>query len=61
MSSGQSRRRMNGLHRAMATAWRFRVLGDRVTDGLAFSTRLQPLAQALRLGGPMPQWVPVKR
>jgi hypothetical protein len=45
----------------MATVWRFRVVKDRVDDALGFSTRLEPLALALRHGGAMPAWVPVKR
>lgn len=45
----------------MATVWRFRVIRDRVHDGLGFSTRVEPLVQALRQGGPTPAWLPVNR
>lgn len=45
----------------MATAWRFRVKKDRLDDLLGFSTRYEPMVQALRQGGEFPAWVPVKR
>ena len=45
----------------MATAWRFRVKKDRLDDLLGFSTRYEPMLQALRHGGEFPKWVPVKR
>lgn len=45
----------------MATAWRFRVKKDRLDDMLGFSTRYEPMLQALRQGGEFPAWVPVKR
>ena len=45
----------------MATAWRFRVTKDRLDDLLGFSTRFEPMVQALRHGGKFPAWVPVKR
>lgn len=45
----------------MATAWRFRVKKDRLDDFLGFSTRYEPMLQALRHGGEFPAWVPVKR
>jgi hypothetical protein len=45
----------------MATAWRFRVNKDRLDDLLGFSTRFEPMVQALRHGGKFPDWVPAKR
>lgn len=45
----------------MATAWRFRLNKDRLDDLLGFSTRFEPMVQALRHGGKFPVWVPVKR
>lgn len=45
----------------MATAWRFRVTKDRLDDSLGFSTRFEPMAQALRHGGKFPAWVQAKR
>lgn len=45
----------------MAAGWRFRVVDGRVDDLMGFSTPFEPLARALRNGGAMPAWVPVKR